>query len=228
MTWNAIVQIIERDLILGDLRYFPKLTVSHMKPNSWEKMSVSYAAQVLSRTVGLELQRVGETSLAEFVLLIDKWFDLMNTSYNQARKRAKADLRPYEPHSPLTATRLEWLDETFLPYFKQWRKRVIDRILPAGDCDRSKMLLSKSTENGLIMTTKSMTALIKDTFEAGAEFVSTRRINQDPLEGHFSQQRQRGRFCDAPNALMFGQNVRTINNLRSSTAISGSNVLLED
>ena len=75
------------------------------------------------------------------------------------------------------------------------------------------------------MTTSSMVEVTRLCLYAGAKFVMTRRINQDPLEAHFKHQRQRGRFCDAPTALMFAHNVRSINCFRSN--VTGSNVTFE-
>ena len=46
-------------------------------------------AEMLSSTVGLELKRRGETNLAELILLLDKWFDCMNTSYHHAERHKK-------------------------------------------------------------------------------------------------------------------------------------------
>ena len=56
---NLIQNLIEDDLALGSLRFFPKLTTQHSNPTSYEKMLVSIAAQTFSATVGLEIKRKG-------------------------------------------------------------------------------------------------------------------------------------------------------------------------
>ena len=221
LQWKPIRNIIEED-VKRELRFFPKLQWKHANPSTWEKMNVSMAAETLSRTVGLELKRRGNSSLGEFILLANKWFDLMNTSLPHAKRRANDDLLPYKLNDAHTQSRLTWLQNSFLGYLKDWRANVMCRELPSGSTNRNLMLLSQSTEKGLIMTTLSMIHLINDCLAAGADYVATRRLNQDPLESHFGHQRQRGRYCDAPTALNFAYNVRSINTFRSSVA--GSNV----
>ena len=88
------------------------------------------------------------------------------------------------------------------------------------------MLFSKATSNGLLMTTKTMVDLIEHCFGNGTKFVVTRRINQDPLEIHFGQQRQRGWRCDAPTVSMFVYNVCSVNCLRSG--VRGGNIIIDE
>ena len=88
------------------------------------------------------------------------------------------------------------------------------------------MLLSKATSNVLLMTTKAMVDLIEDCFGNVIKFVVTQRINQDPLEIHFGQQRQRGWRCDAPTVSMFVYNVRSVNCLWSG--VRGGNIIIDE
>jgi len=206
--------------------------MTYVQPNPWEKMKVQIAAQTLSRTVGMALKSDGHDQLSGFVLLFDKWFDLMNTSAYHAKRKAKPHMAPFQLDEQDTEVRLCWLENNFIEYLETWKRRVQERNLPQTNGvthDRSLMLLSKSTEHGLRMTTKSMVKLVRSVLESGATFVSTRRLNQDPVESHFRHQRQRGRYCDAPTALMFGYNVRAINCFRSTEppAVVSSNVTEE-
>ena len=225
LRWESIKQIIEDDLARGDLRFFPKLTSKHANPSPFDKMKVSIAAQTLSATVGMELRRRGDENLAEMVLIMDRWFDLMNTSFHHAQFRKKVDLIPFKKDDPGTESRLKWLSHDFVNYLQSWRQNAMNRPLSLSVKEKSMMLFSSATENGLLMTTISMVEVIRLCLNAGAEYVMSRRINQDPLEAHFGHQRQRGRFCDAPTALMFAHNVRSINCFRSN--VSGSNVNVE-
>ena len=88
------------------------------------------------------------------------------------------------------------------------------------------MLFSKSTEKGLIMTTKSMKEIVNVCLNAGANFIMTRRLNQDPLESYFGHQRQRGHYSDSPTVLMFAHNVRFINCFLSN--VTGTNVQIDE
>ena len=229
MEWAPICSLIEKDLDLGELRFFPKLTMVHADPNPWEKMKVNAAAQTLSRTVGLALKSDGQERLSEFVLLFDKWFDLMNTSKYHAQQKGKAVMAPFPSNDIESEERLQWLENTSIGYLEAWKRRVDERYIPltsGGAIDRPLMRLSKSTEHGLILTTKSMVALVRLVLQSGPSYVATRRLNQDPVESHFGHQRQRGRYCDAPTALTFGHNVRSINCFRSSVPqpVESSNI----
>ena len=104
--WNVVKEIIEDDMLLGDLRFFPKLTAVHANPSSFEKMKVSVAAQTLSHSIGLELKRRGHNEFGEFVMLIDDWFDMMNTSFYHAQRKGKPNLRPFLENDQFTVERL--------------------------------------------------------------------------------------------------------------------------
>ena len=86
------------------------------------------------------------------------------------------------------------------------------------------MILSESTEKGLIISSLSMVSLVKEVLKEGADCVSARRINQDPLEAYFGQQRAKNHRCDALTIKSFGSNARIIDIGKSS--VSGSNVTL--
>ena len=83
--WKHIQEIIQTE-------NFPKLKMHHANPNTWEKMNVNIAAQTLFCTVGSELRRNGKEHLGNFVIMLDKWFDSMNTSTHNSRRRANSNL----------------------------------------------------------------------------------------------------------------------------------------
>ena len=85
------------------------------------------------------------------------------------------------------------------------------------------MLLSESTEEGLIISSLSMVSLVK-VLKEGADYVLARRINLDPLEAYFGQQRAKNHRCDAPTVKSCESNARIIDIGKSS--VSGSNVTL--
>lgn len=75
-----------------------KLTSRHVKLTSYSKMSVKLAAQILSESVGkLMLKEIDKAKASEmeetarFVLMMDRWFDYMNTRPG----RGKPSLRVY-------------------------------------------------------------------------------------------------------------------------------------
>ncbi|XP_078495476.1 LOW QUALITY PROTEIN: uncharacterized protein LOC144750569 [Ciona intestinalis] len=212
ISWEPIRQLILQDIKLLPRR-FPKLTYSHACPNSHEKMKVNLAAQVLSETVGLELKAKGYTQMSDFVLKIDHWFDLLNTGLFEYKRKLKPQLKPY---TNINDERITWLTTTFPEYISNWRKQAESR----SDFHES-MVLSKTTEEGLIMTSKSIAGIIVQTLKNGAEYVITRRCNQDCLESYFGHQRMLGRRSTNPSLFEFGYNVNAIKCRRS---LKSSNV----
>ena len=87
------------------------------------------------------------------------------------------------------------------------------------------MLLSQSTE-GLMVSTLSMVALVKESLQSGAlgaNYVLARRINQDPVEAFFGYQRRRGGSGEAPTIRTFWSNARSFDALLCNV-VAGSNV----
>lgn len=114
-----------------------------------------------------------------------------------------------QPYYSTDDGRLGWLENDFLGYLDEWEENAQKRPL-LGSVNREKMLLSKPTRSGLRMATKSMVAIIRETLAAGARFVLPRRINQDPLESYFGDQRQRGHRAGNPTVSMFSANARSL------------------
>ena len=85
------------------------------------------------------------------------------------------------------------------------------------------MLLSQSTEEGLMVSTLSMVALVNESLQSGAAYVLARRINQNPLEAFFGYQRRRGGCGEAPTIRTFSSNARNFDALRCNI-VAGSNV----
>ena len=129
-----------------------------------------------------------------------------------------------KPYSDINDQRLQWLEKDFPTYLRKW-KEVVDNRPLVGNVDRKKMFLTQKTEEGLLVACFSMSTIIKS-LNAGAKYVLTRRINQDPLELCFGHQRQRGRHHDAPTVRDLASNSRNLDILKH-THIAGSNVHVE-
>ena len=53
------------------------------------------------------------------------------------------------------------------------------------------MMLSENTEEGLIISFLSMVTLVREVLEESAAYVLEKRVNQDPFEAYFGQQRSK-------------------------------------
>ena len=78
-------------------------------------MKVSIAAQTLSATVNLEIKQKGHEEFGNFIPMMDRWFDMMNTSYYRSQRRGKPDIKPFETNDCFSNKRLIWLKNIFIP-----------------------------------------------------------------------------------------------------------------
>ena len=125
-------------------------------------MKVSIAAQTLSVTVGLKIKRKGHEEFGNFILMMDRWFDMMNTSFYHLQRRGKPDMKTFEANDCFSNKRLIWLKNIFIPYFETWNKSVFQSYEALTKAERRALLLSKATSNVLLMITKA--DLIEDCF----------------------------------------------------------------
>ena len=131
-----------------------------------------------------------------------------------------------QPYTSPDGARLLWLECDFLQYLKTWKENVKNRVLPSNDnINKKKMLLSENTEEGLIISSLSMVAIVREILQEGAAYVLGRRVNQDPLEAYFGQQRSKGFRNENPTLQLFGSNARILDVAKRST--DGSNVVLD-
>ena len=99
----------------------------------------------------------------------------------------------------------QWLMETFLPYFTDWKNSIKSR--PGGpftNTEKSRMFVSWQTHEAVIIATHSSIDLIKYLLNHQVKYVLTERFCQDPLENNFGRQRSIGRRRDNPNLRTFG------------------------
>jgi len=223
ISWGHIMKLYEEHCSSNsEFQLCPKLTKRHVKLTSFSKMRVSLAAQVLSATVANALEQVyGENvrSTVDFIRVMNKWFDIMNVRHlYEGRRSRNADLNPL---TSVHDERLEWLDEEFLQYLTSWKDAVKKRPGTFTEKERKRMLLSDQTITGLTMTCKSTVAIVKQVLAAGAPFVLTSHISQDPLEQFFGHCRHKGGSNDNPNV---AEACHVINTIRTVSTQAIANV----
>ena len=91
-------------------------------------MKVNIAAQTLFATVGLEIKQKGHEEFGNFILMMDRWFDMINTSYYHSQRRGKPDMKPFEANDCFSNKRLIWLKNIFIPYFETWNKSIFLKL----------------------------------------------------------------------------------------------------
>ena len=127
VVWRHIIDAFKTDLE-HDLKLLPRLTTDHIKLNSFSKMKVCLAAQVLSSS-GAEVLRIFSSekasATAEFCGNIDKFFDCLNVrSCDEHEIKRKVFLKPY---ISVDDERFKWLTEDFIGYLKDWKEATTNR-----------------------------------------------------------------------------------------------------
>ena len=200
--WDHIVRLRSDDKNSLGLMMGCKLTDQHVFLNSFSRMNVRFAAQVLSNTVALALEDYPDAKLTmQFIERFDKWFDCMNVRSFREHVRSKKLFR--KPYTDLNDERFLFLNR-FLDWMRSWKLRIEEH---APECKtKDKMFLSHQTADGLEITTRSVMALVKDLLSKGAPQVFTGNFNQDPLESYFGYQRTLCARNENPNLQRFMQN----------------------
>lgn len=188
--WQTIVRMFDEDKH-KTWRKSCKLNAQNVHLNSYSCMKVSYAAQVLSKTVGLDLKTrnwPGTAATVDFILKVNDFFDNLNGAHsNQAHRTNNSRLRAYDY---VNDKRFDELKQ-FEKYVLDWEEQV-NNLTGFSDAQKAKMTLSDQTKEGIYITVNGFCGAVKYLLEIGAKFVMGRAFCQDPLEQYFGKQRASG------------------------------------
>ena len=192
--------------------------------DTYIKMKVKIAAKQLSHTmVAIETFYTSGVILeseslhtAEFVDLIDKLFDSLNSSqlYDSEGKKFRCAVSDSSPH-------LKFWSE-LLPKLKKWK--IFENVNGLN----GKIHSNFKFVEGWQITIRAVMYLWNILREKGLTFLILRNFNQDPLENLFGQIRQHGFANNNPTCYQFIAAFKTliINNL--SSPISSKNNCEDD
>src|SRR6218665_1914478 len=215
ISWSHVVRLYDEHCYHSEFRLCPKLTRDHIALTSFSKMRVNLAAQVLSDTVANALDfAYGDSvrSTVHFIRIMNKWFDIVNVkNLFEGRNTRNTNLEPFtDSNDP----RLLWMETEFLDYFNNWKAAVDGRPGTISLKEKQQMQLSTQTLHGFQITSKSIAAIVRIVLDAGAPFVLTSHLNQDPLEQFFGHCRHKGGSNDNPTvneACHAINTIRTVN-----------------
>ena len=104
--------------------------------------------------------------------------------------------KPYlKPYSDQNYFRFDWLINTFLAYFEEWKKNIEARPGDYSKNAKGRMFISWQTYEGILITTYSVIEAVKFLINEGFEKVLTERFCQDPVEEYFGNQRKLGQLA---------------------------------
>jgi len=179
------------------------LTKNHLDCVKTQRQNVLLAAQLMSHSTGTALKHYlpgtdknMAVNTGDFILLINKWFDVMNSSNACAAIPTK---RPFGLHLEEQKTILQKVIKVFS------NMRVMSKSKGNANQTNDEYTLKKNMEifqKGVIISSTSLQNLYEYLHEKyNLEYILTRRLNQDALENFFSQLRTRGGLNDHPTPL---------------------------
>lgn len=210
-SWRYIKKLYDLDS-QNSTRLCPKLTAAHIFPNSFAKMRVSFASQVLSDTVAagirtlIELEKIENESesTAIFIENINKLFDFLNIKNNKFVRGAVGAISEHK------------LEEQ--KYFIENMKTFLESIkiiLKPGE--RTKTVYAF---NGLIQNLNAVLEFANETLHKSSfEFaeILTGLLNQDIVENLFAIMRGSGGFNRYPSVREINNHLRFMLNLKYLT-----------
>uniref|UniRef100_A0A1X7T349 Transposable element P transposase-like GTP-binding insertion domain-containing protein n=1 Tax=Amphimedon queenslandica TaxID=400682 RepID=A0A1X7T349_AMPQE len=152
ISWDHLKRLYESDKGKAScLSMAHKLKHEHIYLNSFSKMRVDLASQVLSNSVSMALMLVlgdeaSETSL--FASMFNRLFDMLNVShFTNGTRHRNPDLYPNRHGND---HRLKWLED-FIQFLDEWKHSVENRE-GFSKAEKNLMLLSHETRVRLRIT----------------------------------------------------------------------------
>ena len=180
--WDHLCKILDDEFENG-LKLNPELTINQVQLSSFSCMNVKLAAQILSATnanIFNNYYRPETTQTALYCKHMNDFFNCLNA------KSRNEFLKPYMTENDF---RFDWLQNTLLPYFQNWKHNILQRPGNFTVSAREKMFASGQTHEGIQITCYSVIEATKCLLKEGLQFVLTERFWQDVLEEYFGSQR---------------------------------------
>ncbi|CAK1601293.1 unnamed protein product [Parnassius mnemosyne] len=191
--WEDITNMYELDK-MKDMRSAPRLTDSHLQPNSFQKQKVRFAVQVFSNSVVAAFKNYQSSGTLQvddgtifFIEMMNSLFDLLNSSNIDS---PKAYSKPYRS----TTLQEELLDKS---------QRLFNSMRVKNKKNGRDVTNIIKFINAFNITINSFRQLYQDMKSEGYDYLLTRRINNDCLENFFGLVRQAGGNCREPSCIQY-------------------------
>jgi len=161
----------------SELKIAPSLHRQHVEPKQFEKMKVSFAAQLFSHSVSSAIQFCVSVNLLPAAALTTAWFfEVVNQWFDAANARTK--LQALHPNSTCKIAALKMM--LHLATSLSFRAR-------SGGCVNTTW---KPIQTGLLMASKSLLDMHADLVQTGyCRFLLISRLTQHALENLYSVQK---------------------------------------
>lgn len=211
ISFNDIKRTYEIDKQNNKSRCLVKITDAHIYPNSFQKMNVKLAAQLLSHSMSAtirtciqtgQLQSNTSSNTADFIEFINHLFDCLNS-------RSLYSQNPFLCALTDSGTVHNFLKESS-QYFTNLQKL------------RKGKLSQPPCFKGFTQTINGVLQFFKEDKSNDIVFLMTNRLNQDILENLFSIFRQNGGYNKNPTARTIRTSIRS-NSIFSLCTSKGTN-----
>lgn len=198
MSFDDIKKTYEIDKANNKSRSLTKITDAHINPNSFQKMRVKLAAQLLSNSMSAtirtciqtgQLQSNTSSNTADFIEFINNLFDCLNS-------RSLYSNNPYRCALTNSGTVMNFLKEAS-PYFLNLKKL------------KNGKLTQPPCFKGFTQTINGVLQFFEEEKANDIVFLMTYRLNQDVLENLFIIFRQNGGYNKNPTARTIRTSIRS-------------------
>lgn len=215
ISWRDVTKAYEIDKKSSTTRSLLRLTQKHIQPNSFQKMRVLYAAQILSHSVASTIKTLIDTKqlntetafyTAEFISKINEIFDALNSRYLGDCKRNRRPLSVFDNNA-----------ENIL-------KEGLNLFATIKVYEKEKLRKNLYCVEGFQISIKSILMLwddLKTNYDV--KYLMTSFLNQDPLENFFSVIRTRGGYNPMPSVRQFRISLQYYANIRLQIAVDSGN-----
>ena len=216
IVWSTIIRLFNEDKN-DNLRRSHKLNAQNVFLNSYTAMKVNLAAQVMSRTVAMDIllrKWPNTSSVVKFIIMVNDFFDMLNgNSTTDAKRAANENLAAYESLQDPRIYDEKAPDGTiikrsklgqFWDYIEEWKNEV--NGLKCSEKEKKKKMLARQTIDGIEMAINGFIGAVNYLLSIGTKFINARVFCQDPLEQYFGKQRQAGGGSRNPNVERYFQN----------------------
>lgn len=201
---KCVSQSSIREMLLlkrSDYSLAHKINAAHVNVCGQQRQRVKYAVQLLSESCSDALLFLGNNGhlksadffeTANFIHLVDQWFDIFNSSKKFADKNSRNAF----------GINLEYQEQVILKMME------VTKMLRVKN---SRIKVMYQFQKGILVSSLSLIGLYKMLNEKfGLEYIMTRRLNQDGLENFFGVIRQMQGTHDHPNPVRFKYRLRSL------------------
>jgi len=178
--WNDLISLEANERATSAVVSCSKLSKIAVAPPPIMRQRVDLALKVFCYETAAALQLAGHNETSDFVLLVAKFFTIMNAKYAGAGTRLRDELR--QPISDINSPSIQ-----FLRKFRVMINSLKPPQIQRRECDKT---LTTATANATTRCIDGFCKLVEHLLDKGYSYVLIGRYTSDHIEKLFSKWRQ--------------------------------------